>query len=133
MSPTEETASIRRAFADALRDNAKVRSELLFEAFARVPRERFLGDGPWQFGVFSNDGILAYEQTATSNPAEVYRDTVIAIDASRGLNNGQPSSLARWIDALDLKRGEAVAHIGAGTGYFTAILAEVVGPSGRVL
>jgi protein-L-isoaspartate(D-aspartate) O-methyltransferase len=133
MLPTADIELARRTFTEGLRDKAHLRSTSLIEAFAHVPRERFLGDGPWKFGVFSNDGVLTYEQTATSNPAEVYRDAVIAIDAGRGLNNGEPSSLASWIDALDLSPGETIVHIGSGTGYYTAILAEVVGPSGRVL
>jgi protein-L-isoaspartate(D-aspartate) O-methyltransferase len=40
--------------------------------------------------------------------------------------------LAFLIDALELKAGERVAHIGCGTGYYSAILAEVVGKKGRV-
>jgi len=51
----------------------------------------------------------------------------------RDLNNGQPGTLARWIDALDLKAGERVFHLGCGVGYFTAILAEVVGGRGAVI
>lgn len=128
-----DVANTRLRFAEQLRQNAQLRSTRLFEAFVRVPREQFVGDGPWQVGVISDDGRLSYEQTGTSNPGEVYRDAVIAIDAARGLNNGEPSSLARWIDALDLGSGETVVHIGSGTGYYTAILAEVVGRSGRVL
>ena len=38
----------------------------------------------------------------------------------------------RVIDALELQEGEHVVHVGCGTGYYTAILAEVVGPTGRV-
>ena len=56
----------------------------------------------------------------------------MAIDPARGLNNGEPSFLAYLIDALELKAGEHVAHIGCGTGYYSAILAEVVGKKGRV-
>ena len=45
---------------------------------------------------------------------------------------------ARWqkpamlVRALGLRRGQVVAEIGAGPGYFTARLARAVGPSGHV-
>jgi protein-L-isoaspartate(D-aspartate) O-methyltransferase len=50
----------------------------------------------------------------------------VAIDAARCLNNGQPSALARWIDAFDLCTGDRVLHVGCGVGYYTPIL-----PDGR--
>ena len=43
-----------------------------------------------------------------------------------------PSFWAHNLDHLDLQRGERVLQIGAGTGYYTAVLAEIVGPRGRV-
>ena len=39
---------------------------------------------------------------------------------------------ARLVRALGLRRGQMVAEIGAGPGYFTARLARAVGPSGHV-
>jgi predicted methyltransferase len=39
---------------------------------------------------------------------------------------------AEVVNALGLRRGQRVADIGAGTGYFTSLLAEAVGRSGRV-
>ncbi len=127
-----DVADIRRRYARALRDKAALRSNRLVEAFACVPRERFLGEGPWDVCVIADDGHASYHRTATANAAEVYRDALIAIDASRGLNNGEPSSLASWLDTLDVAASETVVHIGAGTGYYTAILAELAGTSGRV-
>jgi protein-L-isoaspartate(D-aspartate) O-methyltransferase len=37
------------------------------------------------------------------------------------------------IDILMLKPGDRVLHIGSGTGYYTALIAHSVGPSGRVV
>jgi SAM-dependent methyltransferase len=42
----------------------------------------------------------------------------------------QPDQL---VSLLNIRRGETVADIGAGTGYFTRRLAQTVGPTGRVL
>jgi protein-L-isoaspartate(D-aspartate) O-methyltransferase len=57
----------------------------------------------------------------------------VALDPSRLLNNGLPSALARWLDALDLQEGQEVVHAGCGTGYYTAIVAHVVGRGGKVI
>ena len=50
----------------------------------------------------------------------------------RTLTNGNPGTLAPWIEALDLLEGASVFHVGCGTGYYSAIIAEVVGPKGSV-
>ena len=55
---------------------------------------------------------------------------------ARGMS---PETYDRWrkperiIAALDLAPGQAVADVGAGTGYLTRRLAEAVGPRGRVV
>ena len=69
--------------------------------------------------------------TSSDDPARLYEDVLVAIDAERGINNGQPSLHAQSIDALGLKEGETVLQIGAGAGYYTAILAELVGRDGQ--
>jgi ubiquinone/menaquinone biosynthesis C-methylase UbiE len=45
----------------------------------------------------------------------------------------QEEQPAKLIDALQLKDGDVVADIGAGSGYFTFRLAKRVGPKGKVL
>ena len=40
----------RRFYADEIRFVANLDSPALVEAFARVPREKFIGPGPWQVG-----------------------------------------------------------------------------------
>lgn len=122
----------RRAFAEEIVATSHVKSQALVDAFARVPREFFLGPGPWQIAQ-PLDPATPYRTTPDANPEHIYRDVVVAIDASRRLNNGQPSALAMWIGAAAPLPGESVLHIGCGVGYYTAILAELVGPGGRVL
>ena len=58
---------------------------------------------------------------------------MVALDRDKDINNGQPSALASWINALDLKSGDRVYHMGCGVGYYTAIMAEMVGPGGSVV
>jgi protein-L-isoaspartate(D-aspartate) O-methyltransferase len=57
----------------------------------------------------------------------------VAIDAERQLFNGGPTAVAPLIDALDLVAGVRVLHVGCGLGYYSALIAHVVGPPGRVL
>jgi len=124
----------RRFFAEEIRLAAHLTSSALVEAFARVPREDFLGPGPWK--VASADvgiGSVIYTATADADPRHVYHNVPIALDISRDLNNGQPGALAHWIGALELKSGDRLFHLGCGVGYFTAVMAHVVGAQGRVL
>src|ERR1700722_7447658 len=107
---------------------ANVQNPRLEATFAAVPREDFAGPPPWRIGSGGFFGLIS-----SDDPGRLYEDVLVAIDAERGINNGQPSLHARSIDALGLKEGETVLHIGAGAGYYTAILAEVAGPTGRVI
>ena len=57
----------------------------------------------------------------------------MAIDPERQLFNGAPAFVARLIDALGLRPGARVLHIGAGLGYYSAIIGHVVGATGSVV
>ncbi|HUO14749.1 MAG TPA: methyltransferase domain-containing protein [Verrucomicrobiae bacterium] len=128
----------RRFYAEEIRYAGGIRSDALIEAFARVPREYFLGSGPWELGspdarAMSAVGGKQMSYTPVNDPRDVYHNVVIALDKAADINNGQPSALAAWINALDLKPGARAYHLGCGVGYYTAIIAEVVGPHGTVL
>jgi protein-L-isoaspartate O-methyltransferase len=97
-------------------------------AFAAVAREDFLGPGPWQIVRWGG----GYRATPDPDPVYLYTDDVIGILPERNLNNGQPSLHAALIAAAAPQPGEHVVHVGAGVGYYTAILAELVGAMGRV-
>jgi protein-L-isoaspartate(D-aspartate) O-methyltransferase len=124
--------ALRRWFAEELRAAAPVRrNESVVAAFAAVPRERFLGPGPWR--ILPPKSLDAAYTTPDADPHWLYHDVLVVIDPSRDINNGEPALWARLFDRLDLRPGERVLQVGAGTGYYTAILAEIVGPAGRVI
>jgi protein-L-isoaspartate(D-aspartate) O-methyltransferase len=96
-------------------------------ALATIPREKFVGPAPWM--IVSRENYL---QTVSYDPATLYQDIVVPLGAGWGLNNGQPSLHARCLAALAPRKGEHVVHVGAGTGYYTTMLAMLVGEAGRV-
>jgi protein-L-isoaspartate(D-aspartate) O-methyltransferase len=127
------SAILRRFYARYVAARAGVTDSRVIAAFAAVPREAFAGPGPWSvlaIGPWSDTG--RYVRTPDADPAFLYHDTLIALDAARGINIGEPSLHARCLDALAIRPGQTALQVGAGSGYYTAILAELVGPGGRV-
>jgi protein-L-isoaspartate(D-aspartate) O-methyltransferase len=117
----------RHAYAAEITRLAGARDPRIEAAFAAVPREDFAGPPPWRVGsgAFGSDWV--------SDPERLYEDVLVGIDARRGINNGQPSLHAQAIDALGLRESETIVQVGAGAGYYTAILATLVGRKGRVI
>jgi protein-L-isoaspartate(D-aspartate) O-methyltransferase len=107
----------------------RVFEDRLERAFGSVPREAFLGPGPWQIKSGAGGG---YVLTPNDDPRFLYQNVLVAIDAERGINNGEPTLHAVQIGSVRPQPGETVVHIGAGLGYYSAILALLVLPDGRV-
>ena len=129
-----DLAAWRHFYAEELRAVCGLTSNALVRAFETVARERFLGAGPWHIcgpGVATSSSL--YRETPDDDPRHVYHNVAIAIDRSRVLNNGEPGTLARWFEWLAVGPGESVVHVGCGTGYYSAILAETVGAAGSVV
>ncbi len=81
-----------------------IRTPLVLEAMRRVPREAFVPERLREFA---------------------YEDAPLPIDAQQTIS--QPYIVALMIDALELKGGEKVLEIGAGSGYAAAVLAQIAG------
>jgi protein-L-isoaspartate(D-aspartate) O-methyltransferase len=92
------------------------------------PGEDFLGPGPWSIAGWPEP----YVTTPSADPVYIYTDNVVGIAPERFINNGQPSGHARWLASAKIKNGDHFVHVGTGTGYYTAIIAHLVGRSGRV-
>jgi protein-L-isoaspartate(D-aspartate) O-methyltransferase len=122
----------RQYFAEEVQACANVQTRALVDALAVTPREQYLPPGPWIIRG-EGDGGRSGRTTPDADPRHVYHNISVAIDADRQLFNGGPTAVAPLIDALGLEPGRRVLHIGCGLGYYTALMAYIVGPAGRVL
>ena len=120
--------SARRSFAEELCKSNRISSPAILAAFSTVPRERFVGPGPW---MIQTGGAQSFTESADLR--NVYQDALIVLDPAKHLNNGQPSLWAFHLSLLHIRPGDAVLHLGCGAGYYSAILAELTGPQGRVI
>ena len=80
------------------------------EAFLAMPRERFLPPGERRHA--SYDGPLPI---------------------GHGQTNSQPSTVEAMLRLLDVRPGHKILDVGCGSGWTTALLAHLTGPTGRVL
>jgi protein-L-isoaspartate(D-aspartate) O-methyltransferase len=125
MERDAELQIIRRAYAKQVLAAAEVADARLETAFAAVRREDFLGPGPWLILRWPE----RYVATPDADPVYLYSNDLVALIPKRWINNGQPSLHAALIAEAMPQPGDHVVHIGAGTGYYTAILAHLVAPS----
>src|SRR5439155_5003912 len=132
MSNSVDLERVQVEFAERLREIAGLRSSALVRALATVPREHFVGPGLWQI-LSPSDLPRGYRLTPDDDPRRLYDTVLVALDANRLLNNGEPASLLRWLDGLNLGAGDRFLHIGCGVGYYTAVAAEAVRPGGHVV
>jgi protein-L-isoaspartate(D-aspartate) O-methyltransferase len=129
MSRKSEAAldQVRRSFAAMMAVASGSADPRLERAFELVRREAFVGPGPWHINIYQRT-----VQTPSADPAFLYQNVVVRLDAGKGINNGEPFLHAAWIGAVEPKPGETICQIGAGTGYYTAILSILTLPGGTV-
>ena len=95
-------AKLRREMVEKAIVGRGVRSSLVLNAMAKVPREAFLPEKLREFA---------------------YEDAPLPI--AEGQTISQPYIVAYMTEALDLQGGERVLEIGAGSGYAAAVFAEI--------
>jgi protein-L-isoaspartate(D-aspartate) O-methyltransferase len=120
-------AAARRFFGDWVAASAEASDPRIADAFASIPREDFLGPGPWL--ALAN---MDYVRTPSADVHLLYQNLVFSLKPDKHINNGEPTLHARCMAAVAPRAGERVLQVGAGGGYYTAILATLVGPQGRV-
>jgi protein-L-isoaspartate(D-aspartate) O-methyltransferase len=106
---------LHEAFIGTLKRSGKLDDPRIEAAFRAIPRHLFLPDLP---------------------PSEVYIDRAIPTkfdDRMQLSSSSQPTLMAIMLKQLDLQTGQRVLEIGAGTGYNAALIAHIVGESGRVV
>ncbi|OIQ94501.1 protein-L-isoaspartate O-methyltransferase [mine drainage metagenome] len=101
----------------------------LLRALAMVRREDFLPPGPWLIEAADGSCYLS----ADADPDRILHAVGVVLDPQRGLHHANPARVARMLERAGIRPGHTVLHVGAGPGYFTALMAEMVGPSGRVI
>lgn len=129
MAGSDELRTMRRSYAKQILAAAQIADVRLEDAFAEVCREDFLGSGPWSIYDLSRQD---YVTTPSADPVCIYTDDLVGLMPGRHINNGQPSLHAYLLSRAMLRAGEHVVHVGAGGGYYSAIMAHLVGLSGRV-
>lgn len=102
MFSSEPFVTARRKMVDDQLVARGIHDARVLAAFRRVPRERFV---------------------ATGFEAEAYADRALPIDCNQTIS--QPYIVALMTQALALRGPERVLEIGTGSGYQTAILAEL--------
>jgi protein-L-isoaspartate(D-aspartate) O-methyltransferase len=80
------------------------------DAFAAVPRRRFLPRASRWRAAFDGPILIGCGQT-----------------------NSQPRTVAAMLRLLDVRRGDRVLDVGSGSGWSTALLAHLTGPTGEVV
>lgn len=121
----EEARAFYAALMAATSGTADPRFARVFES---VPREAFVGPGPWQ--IMAPGGAIV--ETPSADPVHLCQNVLVVLDRPKGINNGEPFLHAGWLGAVAPQPGETVCQIGAGMGYYTALLAMLVLPGGRV-
>ncbi len=99
----------RRRMVERLKEELGI-SDKVAKAMLKVPRHLFVPS--------------SYEK-------EAYMDTPLPI--GKGQTISAPHMVAIMCELLDLKRGEKVLEVGAGSGYHAAVVAEIVGKEGKVI
>ena len=120
---------IRGFHARLMADASRSRDPRLERIFELVPREAFFPPGPWKIQLAGSENYL---ETPSADPVYLYQNSLVALVADKGINNGTPFFHAAWIGAVAPQPGDVIAHIGAGTGYYSAILSMLVLEGGCV-
>jgi protein-L-isoaspartate(D-aspartate) O-methyltransferase len=119
---TGDASELRGRYVEQIRRHGAPLTRELAAAFATVPREAFVGNGfQRRNGTWVAPGDRDFLAT-------VYRDDVLITKLNGRTpvsSSSQPSLMAIMLAALDVRPGQRILEIGAGTGYNAALLAAL--------
>ncbi len=99
----------RKQMVEHLEQDAYINTKKVKQAFLSIPREDFI---------------------PSHMKSSAYVDTPLSIGSCQTIS--APHMIAIMCEALDLHAGQTVLEIGTGSGYHAAIIAHIIGESGRV-
>jgi protein-L-isoaspartate(D-aspartate) O-methyltransferase len=110
-------ARLHQALVNCQVREGNISSPAVEAAFRAVPRHLFLPGMPPEV-VYSDQAIMTKYLDGTHIPIS---------------SSSQPAIMAIMLEQLELKPGQRVLEIGAGTGYNAALIASIVGEKGLVV
>ncbi|WP_155336395.1 methyltransferase, FxLD system [Acrocarpospora corrugata] len=113
--PAASSEALRKAMVDTLRSWGGVRTAAVEAAMRAVPRHLFVPEASLE-RAYGPESVVTFRD-----------EDGVAISSASG-----PGVVAAMLEQLDVRPGDRVLEIGAGTGYNAACLAELAGPSGSV-
>lgn len=118
-----------RTFSDEIRVQGGLplddKTQAILAAFEAVSREAFTFGPPWRIKPgLKLDSYLTVQEPEVS---DLDHCVLIALQEEDGINIGEPSFWSRMLYAADVEKGARVVQVGAGTGYYSAILSHLVG------
>ena len=100
----------KQELIDYWKNSGLIKDKNVIEAFKKVSREKFI---PKKY------------------LNEAYGDYPFPI--SKGQNISQPTTVMIMTQALELKKGDRVLEVGAGSGYQAAIISKIIGKKGKII
>lgn len=112
----KESRAYRYALVETLRRDGHLRSARVADALLAVPREAFVPELPLEDVYRPSEAIV-----------------IKRVDGVSVSSASAPEVIALMLQQLDPRPGDHILEIGAGSGYNAALLAHLVGESGRVV
>jgi protein-L-isoaspartate(D-aspartate) O-methyltransferase len=100
----------KKRLIDYWQSSGIIKDKKIIGAFKAIPREKFIMD---------------------EHLSEAYGDYPLPI--GRGQTISQPTTVMLMTEALELKEGDKVLEVGAGSGYQAAIISKIIGKKGKVI